>query len=110
MVGVLEDFVAKKRERDEFPPPELSQFDKDLIGNAVRLEVPFSGRYQLRQIAGILRAYADKVEFWTRQQDVEDRTMLLHLKIEAKLANRRIRDVCELTGKGKAPKPYRRGE
>jgi hypothetical protein len=106
MVGTVEDFVAKKRE--EYPAPELSQFDKDLIGAAVRLEVPFGGRYQLRQIAGILRAYADKVEFWTRQQDVDDRTMLMHLKIEAKLANRRIRDVCDLSGKGKAPKPYRK--
>jgi hypothetical protein len=103
MVGLLEQFVSRKPE----PEVELSQMDRDIIGTAVRIEIPFSGRYQLRQIAGILRAYADRVEFWTRQQEMDDRTVLFNLRMEAKLANRRIRDVCDLTGKGKAPKPYR---
>lgn len=105
MVGSVEDFVAKK---ENFPSAELSQFDRDIIGSAVRLEVPFSGRYQLRQIASILRAYADKIEFWTRQHDIEDRTMLVNLRFEATMANRRIRDICDLTGKGKVPKAYRK--
>lgn len=105
MVGTLEEFVARNAE----PDVELSDFDKELIGSAVRIAVPFGGRYQLRQIAGILRAYADKIDFWTRQHDIEDRAMLMHLKIEARLANRRISDLCEHTGKGKTPKRYRTG-
>lgn len=102
MVGSLEQFVAKKFEVD----PEMSEMDRTIIGSAARLTIPFSGRYQLRQVAGILRAYADMVEFWTRQHDMSDRTVLFNLKHEAKLVNAKIRDLSEHTGKGKKPKDY----
>jgi hypothetical protein len=106
MVGKLEDFVAKKEA--EYPPPELTDFDRLLIGRAVRLEIPFGGRYELRQIAGILRSYAEQIDFWTRQSDLTDRQLLVHLKHEAKMANFKIRELCETSGKGKKPRAYGR--
>lgn len=103
MVGTLSQFTAKP-----LMDPELSPLDKDILGGDIRLSIPLSGRYQMRNMADLLRGYAARIDFLTHNHDLDDRTVLFNLKFEAKLLNKRIREVCDLTGKAKAPKPYRR--
>jgi hypothetical protein len=105
MVGMNEDYVMAKRPTED--AHGLTAFERKIIGTGVRLEIPFAGKYQLRQIADILRGYAEKIDFHTRRTDLKDWEILSYLKNEAKVTQMRIRETIESTGKGKAPKPYR---
>lgn len=105
MVGRVEDYVAKKEA--ELDHIGLTQYDRDIIGGAFRIEIPIGNRYQLRQIAGLFRAFADKIDIEARSTENTDRQMLLNIKYEARYTQKQIRDAVELTGKGRAPKPYR---
>jgi hypothetical protein len=105
MVGVNEDFVAMgKRQEDTHG---LTEFERRVIGQPVRIEIPFGSKYQMRQIADILRGLAERMDFHSRRTDLPAWEILSHLKNEAKAAHLRIREVVERTGKGRAPKPYR---
>lgn len=90
MVGTVEEAVAtmggKKSVLDG-----LSEFDRSIIGNATRIEIPFTDVYSMRRIAELLRGYAEMMDVYSRRHDIKDRSILLDLKIEAKRLNRRIR-------------------
>ena len=94
MVGKTEDFVEMKKQQDRYD--ELSDLDKLVIGQAVRIEIPFTDQYNMRRIADLLRGYAEMLDFWSRRTDLPPRSVLMHLRGEAKLMNSRIR---ELTGR-----------
>jgi hypothetical protein len=88
MVGTLEEGLSRKRVPD---PEELSQVDKDIIGETCRLEIPFRDVYRMRQTAELLRGYADLLDFYSRRTDLPPRTILFHLRTEARVLNAKLR-------------------
>jgi hypothetical protein len=82
-------------------PEELSQVDKDIIGETCRLEIPFRDVYRMRQTAELLRGYADLLDFYSRRTDLPPRTILFTLRSEARILNRKLR---ETRGRGRPPK------
>jgi hypothetical protein len=109
MVGSNELYLAqKKHERVERQHDGMSEWDWMIVGKeAVRLHIPVTNRYHLRQIAGILRRFADEIDHAARQPDTKERELLLSIKLKTKIASRDIKEVCEMTGKGNVRRPYR---
>jgi hypothetical protein len=109
MVGSNELYLAQKQtERTERRHDGMTEFDWMIVGKeAVRLHIPVTNRYHLRQIAGILRRYAEEIDFASRQQNLPERELLLSIKLKTKIATRDIKEVCEMTGKGNVRRPYR---
>lgn len=98
MVGTVEEALVAKQRRDEDP---LSDMDKAIIGDTCRLEIPFRDKIRLRQTADLLRGYADTIDFYTRREDLPERTILFALRDEARILNRKIR---ETRGRGRPRK------
>jgi hypothetical protein len=89
MVNVTPEEVMAMRRKPE--PDELSQIDKDIIGETCRLEIPFRDVERMKLTAGLLRAYADQLDFYSSRTDLPARTILFHLRMEARLLNRKLR-------------------
>lgn len=91
MVNITpEEFMARKKAPD---PNSLSQLDKDIIGETCRLEIPFRDVYAMRQTADLLRGYAEELDFYSRRTDLPARTILFHLRSQAKQLNYRLREL-----------------
>lgn len=89
--------AVKPEEWDEMrrrkaDPGSLSQVDRDIIGETCRLEIPFRDVYRMRQTAELLRGYADQLDFYSRRTDLPPRSILFHLRTEARLLNKKIRE------------------
>lgn len=90
MVNITpEEVMAMKRKPD---PTELSQMDKDIIGDTCRIEIPFRDIHKMRVAAELLRGYADSLDFNSRRTDLPVRTILLSLREEARAINKRLRE------------------
>lgn len=73
-------------------PDELTQIDRDVIGETCRIQIPFRDVVKMRYVAEQLRAYADQLDFYSRRTDMPARSILFHLRTEARMLNRRIQD------------------
>jgi len=91
MVGTNEQF-AEMKHREKFGDG-LSELDRMVIGEAVRIEIPFVDAFAMRRIADLLRGYAETIDFYSRRTDVPPRTILVHLRSEARAINARIREI-----------------
>jgi hypothetical protein len=69
----------------------LTDFDKKIIGRPVRIEIPFTDTRRMRRIAKLLRRYARTIDESCRDTSLSDRTILNHLKMEARAVVLRIR-------------------
>lgn len=90
MVNITPEEVMAQRRRPD--PNELSEIDKDIIGETCRLEIPFRDVYRMRQTAALLRGYADQLDFYSRRTDLPPRTILFHLRQEARSINKQLRE------------------
>ena len=90
MVNITPEEVMAQRRKPE--PDELSQIDKDILGETCRLEIPFRDVTRMKQTAELLRGYADQLDFYSRRTDIPPRTILFHLRTEAQLLNRKIKE------------------
>lgn len=98
MVNITpEEHFAMKRRPD---PDALSEIDKEIIGETCRLEIPFRDVYRMRQTADLLRGYADLLDSYSRRTDLPPRSILFHLRSEARILNKKIRDT---RGPGRPP-------
>lgn len=88
--GTTPEEVLAARKPPE--PDELSQMDRDIIGETCRLEIPFRDIYRMRQTAELLRGYADMLDFYSQRADLPARTILVHLRSEARALNRALRE------------------
>ena len=70
---------------------ELSEFDRKLIGSFIRIEIPMEDIYKLRQVADLLRGFADRIDNHTRRPDLPIRTILLEVKHEGSMTSRAIK-------------------
>jgi len=79
----------RRGQRDE---DELSEQDRAIIGgDTCRLEIPFRNVYVLRQVADLLRGYAEMLDVYSRRTDLPPRSILFHLRMEAKMLNGKLR-------------------
>ena len=101
MVNVTPEQVMAMRRKPD--PDELSQADRDIIGETCRLEIPFRDVHRMRQTAELLRGYADLLDSYSRRTDLPPRSVLFHLRSEARILNRQIR---ETRGPGRPGKTY----
>lgn len=69
----------------------LTAYDLEIIGKAVRIEVPFDDEFILREVADMLRGFANSIDFTTRRDDLPLRAKLVQLRYEARALNGRIR-------------------
>ena len=88
MVGSLDQALDMKRRPQK---GELTDYDRKLIGTFVRLEIPLTDLYKLREVAEHLRGFADKIDHLTRRQDLTVRGILMELKMEASLTATKIK-------------------
>ncbi|MDI3304642.1 MAG: hypothetical protein QJR04_25170 [Burkholderia multivorans] len=95
MVNITPEEVMAQRRAQE-ARDRLTDFDKAIIGGATRIEIPFCDVVNMRRIADLLRGYANTLDVYSRRTDLPARSILLHLKMEAKVINNRIR---QMTGK-----------
>lgn len=97
MVGTLEEAVTTRKSFNQ----ELSQIDRDIIGETCRLEIPFRDVIKMRKAADLLRGFAEQLDFYSRRTDIPPRSILFHLRSEAKGLNKKLR---ELKGAGRPRK------
>ncbi len=90
MVNITPEEVMAMRKKPE--PTELSQIDKDILGETCRLEIPFRDVARMRQTAELLRGYADQLDFYSGRTDLPARTVLFHLRTEARILNKALRE------------------
>jgi hypothetical protein len=93
MVGTLENELVKRQDR-QLVTEDLDEYDRKIIGTAVRLEIPFTSVYNMRRVAQVLIGYAEMLNNYSHRHDIKDRAILFHLKMEARRANRKIREIC----------------
>jgi hypothetical protein len=86
-----EEVMARKKADVEFGG--LTDYDRERIGAAVRIEIPFTDEFKLRTIADWLRGYAEFIDQHSRQHTLPLVTRLRLMKIEANSLNRRIKDL-----------------
>ena len=75
----------------------LTAYDLEIFGSGVRIEVPFDNEFVLREVADLLRGYANSIDFMTRRDDIPLRAKLVQLKMEARTINARIRQMKDQT-------------
>jgi len=81
----------------------LNALDRDVIGRAIRIEIPFTDLYKLRRIAELLAGLAEDIAFQSRRTDHPPldskdyrawrRSTLFFLKHRSLHINREIRDL-----------------
>lgn len=91
MVKVNEAEWDKARKTARIDDNGLSAYDKDLLGSAIRIEIPFTDPKLLRDIADMLRGFANTIDFTVQRDDMPLRARLFQLKSEAMNINQRIR-------------------
>lgn len=69
----------------------LTDFDRMIVGKAVRITLPLSSRLLLGDAADILRGLANQLDHLSRRHDISERTALTSAKGEAQLAQQKIR-------------------
>ena len=89
--GTTPEEVLAARKPPE--PDELSQIDRDIIGETCRLEIPFRDVVAMRKTADLLRGYAEHLDFYSRRTDLPARSILYHLRTEARVLNQKLRDL-----------------
>ena len=90
MVGTIEQALDMKRRPQAH---ELTEYDLKQIGTFVRFEIPMTDMYKLRQVADLLRGFANLIDTQTRRTDLSVRTILVELKFDASLTASRIKDL-----------------
>jgi hypothetical protein len=90
MVRITPEEVMAMRRKPE--PDELSQIDRDIMGETCRLEIPFRDVARMKQTAELLRGYADVLDFYAGRADLPPRTILFHLRSEARQINKMLRN------------------
>lgn len=91
MVQINETEWDKQRKRAKVESNGLTQYDMELLGSAIRLEIPFTDPKLLVDIADMLRGFANSIEFTVQRDDLPLRARLQMLKSEATSINGRIR-------------------
>lgn len=91
MVKVNEAEWDKQRKRSKIDDNGLTQYDRDLIGKAVRIEIPFMHPTVLKGVPDLLRGLATQIEFTLQRDDLPLRARLHMLKTVAADVNARIR-------------------
>jgi len=69
MVGNVEDFVTRLPKIED-EPPTLSKFDRDIIGAAVRFEIPVADAqlHELERIADVLIGAGNNLKFQAQRR------------------------------------------
>lgn len=81
--------------------PRLNAWDQSIVGKAIRIEIPFTDIYKMREIAEMLHGLAADLDFTSRRTDHPPldskdyapwrRSMLRQLRETSLLINHRIR-------------------
>ncbi len=100
MIRSNEEEAELRKKRD---PEELSEFDKGIIGQTCRLEIPFRDKFRMRKTAELLRGYADTLDNFSRRTDLPDRAILFFLREEARRINYEIK---QTKGRGRPKKVW----
>ena len=100
MVGTVEEELKRR----DIPDPEIiSGFSRSIIGETVRLEIPFRDVVSMRQAADLLRGLAEHFDFYSRQQNLPAQTILVHLAMATRNTNAKLR---EIRGRGRPKKSH----
>lgn len=91
MVNVDPSAWDRQRKAAALTDNGLTQYDLEIIGRPVRIEIPFEDPVKLREIADMLRGFANSIDFTTQRDDIPLRARLVMLKQEASGVNYRIR-------------------
>lgn len=91
MVGTLEQVLDARERRDL---DHLTEFDLKMIGTFVRIEIPMTDINKLRRVSALLRDLADLIDSRTSRKELSARTILMELKMDARVTAARIKDLC----------------
>lgn len=99
MVGKVEDFVARRAEREPEEVSPLSKFDRDIIGVAVRFEIPVADAqlHELERIADVLIGAGNNLKFQAQRRMEKnapsERELKFAISADLKSVRQRIRDL-----------------
>lgn len=78
------------------PMPEpLSETDRIIIGNHVRIKIPLENKMLLRDVADALRGLAQVMDIQSRLTETSEREALIRIRHEVRHSNCLIRDACK---------------
>lgn len=86
-----EEVMVRRKQEIEFGG--LTAYDRERIGAAVRIEIPFADEFKLRTMADWLRGFADYIDNTSRQHNLPLVSRLRLVKSEANDLNQRIKDL-----------------
>jgi len=86
-----EEVMARKKSEMEFGG--LADSDREHIGAAMRLEIPFTDEFKMRQIADMLRGLAADFDSISRNVNLPLSSRLWLMKRHAAAVNKRIRNL-----------------
>lgn len=97
MVGTVDGELHRRASQDEMDG--LTEYDLQVLGKAVRIEVPITSLYTLRRVASLFHGYADRLAVISRRHDdstmraklMECRMLLSQLNYEIKDAHGRAK-------------------
>lgn len=87
-----EEFMRRKKGERPSTIDGLTDFDKDRVGKAIRIEIPMTDRLTLELTVELLRGLANEIEFTLQRQDLPLVARLQMIRDYAWTVCRRIRD------------------
>lgn len=92
MVGKIEDFTGiRNQRRAELGEDDLNAFDRQIVGETCRLELPLTSVYNLRRVADLLRGLAERYDLLSRRDDIPPRSLLFEARANARATNAKLR-------------------
>ena len=84
------DLEQEKLHREKYDA--LSQFDRDILGSGVRIDIPFPDQVNMRWLADQMEAYANEIRNLSYRTDMPHRLVLFMMKSETVMLRRRIKE------------------
>lgn len=91
MVKITPEEVIRRRQLEQSSADELTDFDRAIVGDVARLEVPLRSVVALRRIADHLRGLATMMEQASHRDDLPPRSVLFEVRMQVRETNRRLR-------------------
>lgn len=105
MVGTLEQGIADVARR-RVVTEKLSDYDREILGGALRLDIPWTDPVAMRKIGEILIGLGTDFKAYSVRGDLDDVAILSALKHRAVTARRRILETAGKRATNRGLRPY----
>lgn len=94
MVAVtVEEALAMKRRMDGGDAAEMTTWQRSIIGQSVRLEIPLRDPYLLRKVHPILSALAEHIRIQSARVDINEYEIMMSIRLQCRMATKQIQEL-----------------